>query len=152
MHNRYKRALLLVVAVALAVSVGVVTDNLFVKRQAQAMLDRQSPVDTLATLKLKVYRGNVEAYDELKHFYLDYPKEEMLFWSFLMANKYHDASACLDVATMLESICDEDPYAFSIKKADAPTKAVILSYLRLSASGGNEEARSILAALPATAN
>jgi hypothetical protein len=69
-----------------------------------------------------------------------------------MATKYHDANACRDVATMLESIGDDDPYAFSITKADSSSKALILDYLIISAKGGDEEARRILATPPATAN
>jgi hypothetical protein len=41
--------------------------------------------------------GNIEAYSDLMIVYLDYPADDRLFWSMIMANKYDYPEAYYEV-------------------------------------------------------
>jgi len=123
--NKPKHILMITTAFFLSITLGILIDNMFIKKQMRNIIHTENDTESLFDIK-KVYRGDTKAYDKLKHYYLDYPQEDMLYWSFLMANTYHDGVAYRDAATLLESICDNDPHVFFIKKADTLTEQLIL--------------------------
>src|SRR5687768_13148882 len=52
----------------------------------------------LTDLQEKVFKyGDKKAYEDLKVLMLDYPTEDFLFWSLIMANKHNSSQAYLDV-------------------------------------------------------
>ena len=97
----------------------------------------------LDSLKNKIFvNGDIDSYNELSIAYLEYPDEDFLFWALIMANKYDNAEAYLDVYYTLHD--SYDCINNNLKEMDEKTKDFALEYLQKSAEKGSSDAREII--------
>jgi hypothetical protein len=98
----------------------------------------------ITEIQKEVNLGNIASYKELRIVYLDYPRENFLFWAMLMANKYDYPPAYLDVYYVLT-----DCFSNTLKPLmiDDRTKKLALEYLQLAREKGVEEAEEIWVSL-----
>jgi hypothetical protein len=94
-----------------------------------------------------LYRGDTNSYKNLRIIYLDYPTENMLFWSLIMANKYNYSLAYSDVYhTLLFANGKVNPS--DIDSLDSRTKEMALEYLNIAAKMNDPYALGILKNFP----
>lgn len=124
---------------------GALIDNIFISHRDNFV--KEDSVIPINVIKEKISKGDAKAYDELKHIYLDYQEEDILFWAFIMANKYNDSEASKDIYILMEHISNDDPYSFSLKGMDPLTRGIVIKYLVISAKNGDQNAINILASV-----
>lgn len=102
-----------------------------------------SPSRPIDEIKQDVIEGDENAYFELRSIYLDYPPEDFLYWSLLMANKNDFPIAYFDVfQTMILSYVGGRYYRFY--EMDIRTQNFTLEYLKIASDKGVKQANEIL--------
>lgn len=102
-----------------------------------------SPVESIRSIKSKVFKGDIISYNKLKTVYLDSSPEGFLFWAMLMSNRFNYADAHMDVYE-----CVLDGYSREglegIGALDFETKEMLKKYLRRASDQGVLKANVIL--------
>ena len=110
-----------------------------------------TPSRSIIDIQGDVYKGDEKAYWELRIAYLDYPPENFLFWALLMANKYDNSQAYLDVFWCLVHSSEVGDIC-NFEKMDMRTKKMALEYLTIasqkSVGGASETLRQIKTPCP----
>ncbi len=101
-----------------------------------------TPQISLDELKQAVFsEGDTSSYLELRKAYLDFPSEDFLFWSLVMANKHGYPRAHTDVFfTFLQAY---DCEGYSLSNLDEKTCIMALKYLKTAAEKGEGQAIDI---------
>jgi len=134
----------LILLVIVLVSVGAGALGYYLINQRTIYITGNQPKRPINEIKMDVYKGNVEAYGELRTIYLDYPQEDFLFWALYTANRYHDKDAYSDVYRIMEAAYNSDPDSFSLKDMDSVSRKMVLRYLDLAAKNGDATADSLM--------
>lgn len=138
-HNNGKIVLLTLCLFLMACNGQVKRDGQVSGKKAVSV---NQPNKTLLDLKNGVFDGDIESYKQLRIAYLDYPKENFLFWAILMSNKHNYAPAYLDVFYILV-----DGYGIRTERfleLDIRTQTLALEYLKIASEKGISEAKETL--------
>ena len=103
-------------------------------------LDKSS-FQTMASLKERIFKyGDKKAYEELKTLMVDYPVEDMLFWSLIMANKHSFHQANLDVfyAIVLGYVSEIDRFYEMDERSQALAKGYLVMAKDQGVAGASE--------------
>jgi hypothetical protein len=93
-------------------------------------------------IQKEVRLGNTDSYDELQIIYMDYPRENFLFWAMLMANKYNYPRAHLDLF-----YCTIESYGLEINEfnqMDTLTQKFALEHLTIAVEKRVKGAKDLL--------
>jgi TPR repeat protein len=111
--------------------------------------EKDYPINSI-TLKDKDYyenlaltKGDTSAYSNMNDYYMDYPIEDILYPSIIMANKYEYHLAYLNVYEALTSQ-DHKKGVSELENLDNKTREMALDYLKKGAEKGNKECKKIL--------
>ena len=111
--------------------------------------DKSIPVNSATSsdrdyyIKEALTKGDTSAYSNLNDYYMDYPKEGILYTAFIMANKYDYHLAYLNIYEVLTSQ-DHKVGASELEGLDEKTRAMALDYLKKGADKGSKECKKIL--------
>lgn len=99
-------------------------------------------------LHKQVSQGNIKAYETVKQLYKQKGESyEVLFYSMMMANKYHYAPAYMDVYLCLwHAFNDDDKNTaiYDLSRFDAKSRQMAMFYLQEAAKRGNQQAKNVL--------
>ncbi|MBP1677382.1 MAG: hypothetical protein H6Q20_1941 [Bacteroidetes bacterium] len=107
------------------------------------------PVHSIGELNDSILKaGRRDYYEELQISYLDRNSYEFLPWALLMANKYNDTGAYLDVYICLfefSNLYDSTGLeSWSLDNLDKKTQKMAIEYLIKAAEKGHNQAKEIL--------
>lgn len=107
------------------------------------------PVHAIPELEDSILKaGKRDYYEELQISYLDRNSYEFLPWALLMANKYNDTGAYLDVYICLFELSNLYDSAglenWSLDNLDNKTQKMAIEYLNKAAEKGHHQAKEIL--------
>jgi hypothetical protein len=85
LNKSYFKSILLLVFI-----LGCIMVYLYCKKNSTVSKSNKLNLEQINSLKKQIYvSGDTNAYNQLKIKYLEYPKEDLLFWSLYMSNKYN---------------------------------------------------------------
>ncbi len=99
------------------------------------------PVQELKKMALE--NGDNDAYEKLSIGYMDSPYEGFLYTALIMANKYNNKFACMDVFYCLTDFHHKDNDDV-LAELDPKTRLMALEYLKLAAENGEINAKELL--------
>lgn len=95
-------------------------------------IDHNNQIISNDSLKQRILlRGDVEAYSSLYTKYENNNPEDFVFWALIMANRYNNTEAHLDVFWCFKSAYDKGANSYNFKEMDSTTKRWVMSYLKV---------------------